>query len=169
MFYSQVLGHLFRRGFTYPQAVSYMHQYTHTFSPVLHGILEEIVGINTQQHIDMIIQRYPTLWKGSMPVFKVLKVKDNAKDKSLSVSILGMSSANADADGDAIVAHPKPPYKEFDRLKMKYNMLDLTKPRTIARHLNISKPVVTNIMYWRMHAIANVRPSPVDVQALYGV
>lgn len=169
MFYSQVLGHLFKRGFTYPQAMAYIHQYTHTFSPLLHSILEEILRIHTDDAIEMIIQRFPTLWKGSMPVFKVIKLKSNVKDKSLSISILGMSSTNADADGDAIVAHPKPPYKEFDRLRMKYNMLDLTKPRQIARHLNISKPVATNVMYWRIHALNNLRPSPVDVQSLYGI
>ena len=168
MFYPQVMGHLFRQGYTYHQAVQYIHQHTHTFSPMLHGILEEVLGLNKNAVIEFIVQRFPTLWKGSMPIMAATKVKASATDRSLSVSILGVSTLNLDLDGDYTVAHPRPPYPDFDRLRMKYNMLDLMSVKKIASALILSKPIVTNIMYCRLDRVANPRPSPVDVQALYG-
>ena len=168
MFYPHVMGKLLRMGYTYPQATAYIHKHTHLFCPMLHKLLEEILQLDKQKVVEFIVQRFPTLWKGSLPVMAVTKVKMSARDRSVSVSILGVSSLNLDLDGDYTVVHPRPPYAAFDRLRMKYNMIDLMKVKSISSALILSKPIVTNIMYMRLDRLANPKPSPVDVQALYG-
>lgn len=168
MLYPQLMGKLFKEGYTLQQATSFIQQYTHTFSPKLHQYAEDVLGVTVQEYPDFIYQRFPTLSRGSAPLAKVYKVKTNSRDKSISWSILALRSSNTDADGDAIVVSPCPPYPEYKLLGMKFNMISTENVREMSSNFVLSAPVVTNIYHWMIHSKENSRVSTVDVAALYG-
>lgn len=153
MLYPQVIGYLFREGYTHRQATAYIHKYTHQYSEKLHRYMMAILELDEGRTKvrEFLIQRFPTLGQGSMPLGAATLVKKNARDKTLSFSILGVRSMNLDYDGDELTASPRPPYPEFDRLQMQYNMISTDKIEQISPHLVLSDPVVTNIMHWKSY------------------
>ena len=169
MLYPQVLGQLLKEGMPYHDATSYIHQYTHISNPHLHAILENLLKVDSPERTHMLMQRFPTLWRGNMLKAPVYKVKPDASDKSTSVSILASKQSNSDFDGDKMVGSPCPPYPEFNNLGSKYSMLDLGKIREISSNLSLTPPTITNLIAFREHRQTKPCSSPVDVFALYGV
>lgn len=87
---------LIRRGYTPNQISELFYSYAMTYHEVLDELFRELIEESPYKGIPIILQRNPSLVRGSAQLFYVTKVKSDPLDYTISMSVLTLAAPNAD-------------------------------------------------------------------------
>lgn len=91
---------LLRRGFSPNEVLAHIAQHTRKFDPTINDIFHELMEESyLPGALPCVLQRNPTLTRGSAQQLRITKIKTDTTDNTISLSVLILSSLNADFDG----------------------------------------------------------------------
>jgi len=93
-----ILNRLYKRGYTYKNAINFLIYHNKIYHPVLDEIFHELI---TSSEVGMkgLYNRNPSLARGSIQTVRITRVKTDPYDTTFSMSYLIAPSFNADFDG----------------------------------------------------------------------
>jgi len=121
------------------------------FDPLINMIINQLIAESPFMGIPILLQRNPSLKRGSAQLFYVTKVKTDPRDYTISMSVLTLKAPNADFDGDElniILILDKDMHDKLSRLQPHLGTLDLNRPRRISSNLSMPAPVLSTICNW---------------------
>ena len=151
VFKTHLTSKLMKRGFTPNECNKFLYEHTLKYHPLLDELFQELINESPFGGFPIILGRNPTLVRGSMQAFRVTKIKTDPAVNSISMSVLTLRAPNADFDGDALngmLILDARMYHKLQRLAPHHGVLDLTRPRTLSRNIQIPAQVVSTIGAW---------------------
>lgn len=145
-----ILNRLYKRGFNYKQAINLLLYHNKIYHPLLDEIFNEIIQ-STGTGIKCLLNRNPSLHRGSIQVVRITKVKTCTNDNTISMSYLIAPSFNADFDGDELnltLILTNKVYKNIDSLLPYHNILGLTGPNDFTNNIKYPKTIVSTLSNW---------------------
>ena len=91
-----------RRGFAPNEAISFLNEHAQKYHPLLDELFNILINESPNQKISCVIQRNPSLERGSAQAMFITKVKTDPLIPTISLSILCVKGFNADFDGEFI-------------------------------------------------------------------
>jgi len=91
-----IINKLMARGLTPKECTQHIARYTNAYDPTIDDIFRELIAEGGERMIPIILQRNPTLARGSAQLFKVSRIKTDPKDATISMSVLTTVAPNAD-------------------------------------------------------------------------
>lgn len=157
LFKVHITTKLIRRGYT-PMDISALYaKHTRYFSPLLKEIMEEVIKEHPLGKFPCLIQRNPSLKRGSTQQVAIAGIKDDPMDNSVSLSNLIITAMNADFDGDEenlYLCLDNRMYELTKPLQPHYGIRDVHRPRRYCNHVQIPKPSIATLASWE-YASAN--------------
>lgn len=151
LFKIHIASKLIHRGFSAEAALSMINGHAYVYHPLLDEIFQELIHESKYMGLPVIFQRNPTLSRASAQLLYVTKVKTNPADNTISNSILAISGANADYDGDQMnVTYLESNYlvERFKRLDPSFNVMSFNSPHELSGNLKMPAPVIATIANW---------------------
>lgn len=142
---------LLKRGFSPREITEIFHEYVNQYSPLLDELFHELIAESPFRGLPVILQRNPSLVRGSAQRFYVTKVKTDVTINTISLSVLCLKAPNADFDGDELNLMAILDVEMHDKLEPlapHMGTLDLRKPWTVSRNLSIPGPVLNTGNNW---------------------
>lgn len=103
-----ILASLYRRGFSYRNAVNFITFHNRIYHPLLDEIFQEFIHVSVtpkgKRGIMALFNRNPSLHRGSIQVVRITKIKTDPEDHTFSMSDRIGPSFNSDHDGRLIIA-----------------------------------------------------------------
>lgn len=93
-----ILNRLYKRNYSYKQAINFLMYHNRIYHPVLDEIFKEIVG-SVEGGLVCLFNRNPSLHRGSIQRVRITRVKTDTDDNTFSFSYLIGASFNSDYDG----------------------------------------------------------------------
>lgn len=151
LFRVHISTRLIRRGYT-PIEIGEMYaKHTRYRSDLLAELMEEIISDHPLGKFPCIIQRNPSLERGSTQQVGIASVKDDPMDNSYSISNLIITAMNADYDGDEenlyLVLDDKM-YRLTKPLQPHYGIRSISRPRKYNNNVQIPKPSIATLSSW---------------------
>ena len=87
---------LFALGYTPNEIVGYLNEHSAKYSELLDGMFKELIAESPYEGIPCIMQRNPSLERGSAQLVGITKVKTDPSDPTVSISILAVNGLGAD-------------------------------------------------------------------------
>lgn len=146
-----IINKLVSKGYTHQQAVKLIYSRIDTYDVVLDEAMSAIIAESKHGGLPAIIQRNPSLERGSAQRMIITKVKPDPRDKTISFSILAVSAPNADFDGDemnVLLALDDTVADLWYTLAPHYNVVAPSKYRSLTGNMAIPKPVIATISNW---------------------
>jgi hypothetical protein len=151
LFKEHITTKLIRRGYT-PMEISGLYaKHTRYFSPLLKEVMAEVIKEHPLQKFPNLIQRNPSLKRGSTQQVGIAGVKDDPMDNSVSLSNLIITAMNADFDGDEenlYLCLDNRMYELTKPLQPHYGIRDVHRPRRYCNHVQIPKPSIATLASW---------------------
>lgn len=151
LFKVHITTKLIRRGYT-PMDISALYaKHTRYFSPLLKEIMDEVIREHPLGKFPCLIQRNPSLKRGSTQQTFIAGVKDDPMDNSFSISNLIITAMNADYDGDEenlYLCLDDRMYQLTKPLQPHYGIRDVHRPRRYCNHVQIPKPSIATLASW---------------------
>ena len=97
MFKTHITNKLLKRNFTPNECEEFIMKNTKTYHPIMDDIFKELISESPGGRIPAVIQRNPTLERGSAQLMHISKIKTNPKIYSISISILAIKAMGADS------------------------------------------------------------------------
>ncbi len=151
LFKVHINAKLIRRGYTPMQISALYAKHTRYFSPLLAEIMDEVIAEHPLGKFPAIIQRNPSLKRGSTQQVGIAGVKKDPLDNSISISNLIITAMNADYDGDEenmYLCLDKRMYELTKPLQPHYGIRDVYRPRRYCNHVQIPKPSIATLASW---------------------
>ena len=152
VFKLHIASKLLRRGYTPNEAYREIYESIGRYNPHIHEILEELIAESPDgRGIPCIIQRNPTLNRGSAQRFFITKVKTDPSIITISISVLVLNASNADFDGDemnGLIALDYQMAMAFERLAPHHGVLELSTPRETSGHISLPAQVLQTALNW---------------------
>lgn len=121
------------------------------FDPLVSRIIAQLIEEAPFMGIPILLQRNPSLKRGSAQMFYVTKVKTDPRDYTISMSVLTLKAPNADFDGDElniILILDRYMHDKLSRLQPHLGTLDLNRPKSISSNLSMPAPVLSTLCNW---------------------
>lgn len=172
VFALHLTNRLMKIGYTANEATAFLNRYTDRWHPLLDQMFKELIEeAPGGKGIPVIIQRNPSLERGSAQSVFITRVKSTVEIPTVSISILVVRGLNADFDGDAInfMLHLDNEMAEaLYPLSPHMSVFDLREPRKVSSNLSMPKPVVSTIANWMHspHTVRNKRAIPNAMDAI---
>jgi hypothetical protein len=103
LFKTHLTSKLIRRGFTPNMCTKFLFEHTLKYHPLMDELFQELISeapvMNGDGGIRVVLQRNPSLLRGSAQTLRVTKIKTDVDDNSISMSVLVLKAPNADFDG----------------------------------------------------------------------
>jgi len=148
-FRPHLLNKLVKRGMIYKEASKLLFNSVKTFNPVVNECLKELVAESPYKNgIPVILQRNPSLEKGSAQRVFISYFKEDIYDPTISLSILITTPLNADFDGDEVnctILGDNLLADEAGTLSTHFNAPGLSGITEISGDLSIPKPCVATL------------------------
>lgn len=147
LFRQYLYNKLGTRGYTPREAKVLLDEHTKQYHPLLDELFKEIIA-EADGAMPFLLQRNPSLGRGSILMLGITKVKTNVNEPTISISILVVRSLNADFDGDELNGMLLPDKHIQDLmyvLKPHNNILSLGEPDKISGDFAVSKQVIAII------------------------
>lgn len=93
-----ILNCLYRRGYSYKQAINFLIYHNRIYHPLLDEIFQEIISASGNG-LKALFNRNPSLHRGSIQAVRITKVKTDASDTTFGMSDRIGPSFNSDHDG----------------------------------------------------------------------
>jgi len=152
VFRIHLMNKLLRRGFTINETIAFLNEHTQKFHPVLDELFKQLISESPNgKGPSCIMQRNPSLERGSAQAVYITKVKTDTNIQTVSMSILTTKGLNADYDGDQLNftlsidsmiedgLYPLAPHK---------SVFDLNEPKKVSVNLSMPKTVLPTINAW---------------------
>ena len=155
MFKTHITNKLLKRGFTPNECEEFIMKHTKMYHPLMDQIFNELISESPKGKLGIIIQRNPTLERGSAQLMYVTQIKTNPKIYSISISILAIKAMGADFDGDEenlALASDKVEHDMFSRLAPHLGVMDASSPFKVSNNVGIPGPIISTIGNW-MHEL----------------
>ncbi len=128
--------------------LTFLREHTLKYHPLLDDLFKQLINNSPYPGLPILLNRNPTLMRGSIQKFYVTKVKPETNVHSISMSVLTLVAPNADFDGDALnvlalLDHRMHAWGE--RLAPHQGVLALDEHRKISRNIKIPAQVVATI------------------------
>ncbi|MBE0438164.1 MAG: hypothetical protein IBX57_00155 [Gammaproteobacteria bacterium] len=94
-----LISKLLKRGFTPNEAKRHIHEHTLKYDILLDELFQELIAESPYKGLPIILQRNPSLTRGSAQQLFVTKIKTDPNINTVSVSVLILPAWNADFDG----------------------------------------------------------------------
>ena len=159
-----LINKLLRRGYTPNQANQHIYEHTLKYSIVLDEIFQEliaegpffqnIVKTTSQTGLPILVQRNPTLTRGSIQQLFAALIKTDPGDNTIGVPTPILDAWNADFDGDQLNVAVVPDMRTYERVSRHQPHLyamDLNKPHHLSGYLALPSPIVATLSAW-VHA-----------------
>jgi len=162
VFRIHLMNKLIKLGYTPNEAILFINEHAQKYSPILDGLFKELIAeAPNGRGVSALLNRPPSLARGSIQHVYITKVKSDPSIPTVSLSILIVRSLNADFDGDALqfsLSIDNKMEEEFKHLAPHMSTFGLGKPRTVSDSLAIPKPVVGSISNWLESNSGHVDP-----------
>lgn len=151
VFRIHLLNKLTKRGFNTNEAISKLNSAVQHYDELIDVLFDELINESPSKSIPCILQRNPSLERGSAQLVGITKIKKSMNDPTISMSILIVRGMNADFDGDALnvtLCVDNYMAKELDDLAPHKSTFDLNKPYNVSANLSMPKTVVSTFSSW---------------------
>lgn len=138
-------------GMTQREAVAFIDEHAQKYHPLLDRLFKELIAESPYKGIPCLFVRNPSQMRGSIQRFFITQVKTDPTDPTTSISVLAISSPNADFDGDACAVMM---LMDNQMTELMYafaphqNVLDVGEYRQMTSAMVITKPVTSSINHW---------------------
>lgn len=147
-----LVNKLLEMDYTSSEAISFINEHAQKYNPLLDRLFKELIAESSNgRGISCLLNRPPSLGRGSIQHVYITKVKTDPNIPTVSMSILIVRSLNADFDGDALqfaLSIDRRMEDEYEHLDPHMSSFSLENPRKISDSLAIPKPVVGSISNW---------------------
>ncbi|BDD79900.1 hypothetical protein [Burkholderia phage FLC9] len=151
VFRIHLMNKLMRRGFTPNEGIAFLNKHASIYNELLDQLFQELIvesplsTSNGVKGIPTIMQRNPSLERGSAQLVYITKVKTVVEIPTVSISILDVKGLNADFDGDQLNFTPcldTHTTQELRGLAPFMSAFGLDSPRKVSSNLAQPKPVI---------------------------
>lgn len=148
LFRIHLISKLTRRGYSLNESMNLLDVKTMQYDPLLDTIFQELIQESPDHHIPVLMNRNPSLLRGSIQELFISKVKTDVEIKSISISSLILPNFNADFDGDALnfmllLDHRMS--RRLSRMAPHLTVLDANKPRSFSKAMKMPEPIITTM------------------------
>lgn len=165
---------LAQRGFSVDEAYAFLEDHTVQWHPLMREMFDELIAESPPiddfpsgvfkdldedptllRGIPCILQRNPSLTRGSAQCLRITRIKDDIDDYTISVSNMILVSWNADFDGDElnmVICLDKRMLKAFMRLRPHLGTRSLREPRAFSDNQKIHAPVAATWAQYVHHS-----------------
>lgn len=150
IFREHILKCLMEEKMTYRQAMNYFMSHINKYSEKIDNIFNRLLS-ETDGGYPALLNRNPSLHRGSIVFVRVTRIKKDPEDNTMSVSYLLSNVTNMDYDGDMLhltLLFTKKSIKHAENFELKHNVLSLRGPNEFSSAINFPKSVVGNLSYW---------------------
>ena len=168
LFSIHITNKLYRMGYTPREVERHLREYSLRYCPILDNILNELITETPYTGIPCLLQRNPSLARGSAQQLFITKVKTDhdpetkiCTDNTFSLSVLILVGYNADFDGDELnllLINDHEMYMGAAKLAPHYSTLDVTEPRKLSANLKMPVPVSSTINEFFYHESLGLPP-----------
>lgn len=154
MLKTHINSKLLKMGYTPSQCEEFLMLHTNHFHPLLDKIFKELISESPYPGLPVLLQRNPSLVRGSAQQFYVTRIKPDTKDNTISISTLTLAAPNADFDGDEMNTElliDKKEHKEFSRLAPHLGVMDTHAPFKVSGNIKFPGPVMSTFINWMHH------------------
>jgi len=140
-------------GFNPNQVLGFLNEHSQKHHPLLEQLFKELIAESPYSGIPCVMQRNPSLERGSAQLVYITQVKMKPEIPTVSISILAVNGLSADFDGDSINFTLPLDINTTDALRPlagHMSAFDLNSPRKVSRNLSMPKPPIATIANW-MH------------------
>lgn len=140
-----------RRGYSPIDIANMYARHTRYPSDLLREVMNEVITSHPLGRFPCLVQRNPSLKRGSTQMLFITRVKDDPRDNSLSLSNLVITAPNADYDGDETNQYlclDERMYSLAAPLQPHFGIRDLYAPRRYCNHMQIPKPSIATLSAW---------------------
>lgn len=137
--------------FTPNSATARMYQATYEYDPLIDELMQELINESQGSHLTVMLNRNPSLTRGSVQSFKIWKIKKNPADFTIGLPIITVKKFNADFDGDAlnlVLSIDNETTKGLENLAPHKNIYDLNNPRSLSSAASLPKTISSTIANW---------------------
>ncbi len=133
------------------QINGFLYAHADRYNPLLDSLFNELINEAPNGGISCVLNRNPSLQRGSCQALRITKVKTDPKIPTISMSILIVKGFNADFDGDALNctlsldANIEEAMKNLAPHKSSFSLED---HKSISSNLLHPKPFVSTIANW---------------------
>ena len=165
VFRLHLINKLTKLGYSINECFHLLHlnerNYDYNTGHILAKLFDELIAESPRQGIPIIMNRNPTMNRGSIQRLRITKVKTDSDDVTISMSILIVKTYNADFDGDALAAsilHDLTMDILFEQLSPHFNIISAANPRSHSDANSFPKPAVYTISNW----LLKTKDAPAD-------
>jgi hypothetical protein len=168
LFSIHLTNKLYRLGYTPREVERHLREHSLRYCPILDRLLKELIAESPYVGIPCLLQRNPSLARGSAQQLFITKVKTDhdpitmlCTDNTFSLSVLILVGYNADFDGDELnllLINDNEMYKGACRLAPHFSTLDVTEPRKLSTNLKMPVPVSSTINEFFYHESLGLPP-----------
>lgn len=129
----------------------FLYRHSNCYSPILDGIFNELIEESPRKGIDCVLNRNPSLMRGSCQALRISKVKTDPNIPTIGMSILICKSFNADFDGDALnctLSIDNEISAAMENLAPHKSTFGLEDHRGVTSSLTHPKPFVSTVANW---------------------
>lgn len=146
-----IMNKLSKRGYTTIEAISKLNSSVQRYDEVIDTIFNELIAESPYGGLPCILQRNPSLERGSAQLVRITKIKNTMNDPTISMSILIVKGLSADFDGDALnltMCVDNFMAEELYELAPHKSTFDLDKPYNVSTNLSMPKTVISTFSSW---------------------
>lgn len=145
VFRIHLMNKLIRRGYTPNEGIAFLNKHASIYNEDLDQLFQELIAECPYKGIPCIMQRNPSLERGSAQLVYVTQVKSVVEIPTVSISILDVKGLNADFDGDQLNFTPcldNYTTEELRALAPHKSTFGLDQPKKVSSNLAQPKPVI---------------------------
>lgn len=150
LFREHLINGLTKRGYSYKQTINLIMYHNRIYSPVIDEIFNEML-VASEDGIDVIFIRNPSLHRGSLCGLKVRRFKTDTTDNTISIPLPLCPIYNADFDGDEMnlqLVLTKPAVEQLHNFKPHHSVLSLTGPNEFSNAIKFPKTLAATLSSW---------------------
>lgn len=154
LFKTHLTNKLRKRGWTSVEIDTFLIRHSTKYHPLIEALFKELMAECDLPGLPCILQRNPSLARGSSQCFFITKVKTDVSDITIGMSVLTLVAPNADFDGDSLnnwILLDYTMYKYVARLAPHTNVFDLNSVRTTSNTVKLQTPTTETIYNYIKH------------------
>lgn len=93
---THLISKLMKRGFTPNRCSKFLNEHTMKYHPLIDELFDELIAESPHNGLPIILNRNPTLMRGSIQALRVTQIKKDPAINSISMSVLVLKAPNAD-------------------------------------------------------------------------
>lgn len=148
-----LMSKLLRRGYAPNAAKAKINESIRQYDPLISELLDELINETRDGYLNVLLQRNPSLVRGSGQKFKVRTIRRDPNINTIGFSVLTTKAPNADYDGDQMnltLLTDDHLSDQFEELAPHKNVFDLNTPLKVSDNVGIPAPVLSTVVNW-MH------------------